>query len=150
MSNVANPRTKNEENSAGNLATAATDIANEAGTYVADMSKNVASSVKHGAEQAASYVGHRAVDAKSAIGSSLKSAGESLRSAAPQEEDMMHSAACSVAETLENTGKYIEEQGFSGMAEDMTTMIKRNPIPAVLIAAGVGFLLAKACTTSRS
>ena len=35
------------------------------------------------------------------------------------------------------------DQGFSGLAEDMTTMIRRNPIPALLIGFGLGFLLAR-------
>ncbi len=161
MSNVANPtRPLSEENSAGKFAAAASDKAkevgnyvsdkaNEAGKYVAENAKNLASSALHSAENAASYVGHRAEDARSSLGGSLKSAGESLRSAAP-EQAVMHDAACSVAETLENTGRYIQEQDFSAMTEDMTNVIRRNPIPAVLIAAGVGFLLAKACTSSRS
>ena len=51
--------------------------------------------------------------------------------------------------TLENTGKYLEEEGLSGIASDVTALIKRNPIPALFIGIGVGFLLARACT-SRS
>jgi ElaB/YqjD/DUF883 family membrane-anchored ribosome-binding protein len=63
---------------------------------------------------------------------------------------MMHTAADSFASGLETAGKYLEEQDFSHMAEDMTNLIRRNPIPAVCIAAGIGFLLARACTSSRS
>lgn len=164
MSNVANPsRPANEgqENSASNVAAAVNekaaeagnflaDKANEAGKYVAENAKNMASSAMHSAESAASYVGHRADDARCAVGSSIKSAADSLRSAAPQENGMMHDAAGSVAATLENAGKYIEEQGFDAMAEDVTNAIRRNPIPAVCIAAGIGFLLARACTSSRA
>lgn len=153
MSNVANPsRPTNEKNedTAAKVGNAAADLTNQAGNYVSEMGQNVASSVRQGAEQAASYVGHRADDARTAVGSSMKSFSESIRAAAPQDDTMMHSAACSVADSLENTGKYLEEQGFNGMVEDMTETIKRNPIPAVCIAAGVGFLLAKACTSTRS
>jgi ElaB/YqjD/DUF883 family membrane-anchored ribosome-binding protein len=158
MSNVANPsRPQNEkapqekaEDTAATLGNAASDLASQAGNYASEMGQNVASSVRQGAEQAAGYVSHRAEDARVAVGSSFKSFGESIRAAAPAEDNMIHSAACSVADSLENTGKYLEEKGFDGMAQDMTEAIKRNPIPAVFIAAGIGFLLARACTSSRS
>jgi hypothetical protein len=34
------------------------------------------------------------------------------------------------------------------MAEDLTDLIKRNPIPAVLIGVGIGFLLAQLTRSS--
>ena len=162
MSNVANPsRNRNEENTTGNMAAAVTDKAeetgsyladkaNEAGKYVADTANSVASSAMHSAENAATYVGEKVGDAKSAVGGGIKSAGESLRSAAPQEDGTMHDAACSVADSLENAGKYIQDHDFAAISEDVTNVIRRNPIPSVLIAAGVGFLLAKALTSSRN
>jgi hypothetical protein len=35
------------------------------------------------------------------------------------------------------------------MAEDVTNLIRRNPIPALLIGIGAGFLLARAMTPRR-
>lgn len=165
MSNVANPNRQSEENtshmSSGNMATAVSDQAEKAGTYVAekaseagkyvsDMAKSARSSAQHSAEKAASYMGEQAGNARSAVGSGIKSMSESLKSAAPQEEGMMHDAACSVADSLESCGQYIADHDFAAMSEDVTNVIRRNPIPSVLIAAGVGFLLAKAVTSSRS
>jgi len=157
MSNVA----KQIEGNASNLATAVSDQAeqagsfiaekaNEAGKYVSDMASKAATSAQHSAEKAASYVGERAGDARSAVGGGIKSMSDSLKSAAPQDDGMMHDAACSVAGSLENAGKYIQDHDFAAMGEDVTNVIKRNPIPSVLIAAGVGFLLARACTSNRS
>ena len=162
MSNVANPQTHEENTKKNTGATAAVsdaanqagaylaDKANEAGKFVADNAKTLASSAMHKAEDAAGYVGKCAEDSRSTVGGSIKSMADSIRSAAPQDSGMMHDAAGSFASTLESAGKYIEEQDFSHMAEDMTNMIRRNPIPAVCIAAGIGFLLARACTSSRS
>jgi hypothetical protein len=48
-----------------------------------------------------------------------------------------------VASALDSSGRYLEEQGLSGMAEDVTNLIRRNPIPAMLIGVGLGFLLAR-------
>jgi hypothetical protein len=54
-----------------------------------------------------------------------------------------------VAGALESSGRYLEEQGLSGIGEDLTNLIRRNPLPAILLGIGLGFLLARA-TTSRS
>ena len=169
MSNVANPSQSKENskdtgigeqisekaNQAGTFladkANEATkfvsDKANEAGKYVSENAKNLASSAMSSANDAATYAGKRAEDARCAVGSSVKSLGDSVRSAAP-EDGVVHNAADSFASGLESAGKYLEEQDFSHMAEDVTNLIKRNPIPAICIAVGVGFLLARAVAPS--
>jgi hypothetical protein len=57
---------------------------------------------------------------------------------------MLGSAASSVANTLESGGRYLQEEGLSGMANELTDLIKRNPIPALLLAVAVGVLIARA------
>jgi hypothetical protein len=47
-----------------------------------------------------------------------------------------------VADTLETGGRYLQEHGPKGIGKDLATLIRRNPIPAVLI--GIGFLVAHA------
>jgi hypothetical protein len=37
----------------------------------------------------------------------------------------------------------LEEHGFKGIGEDVTNMIRRNPVPALLVGVGVGFLIAQ-------
>src|SRR5689334_12723084 len=143
MSNVANPSSTPENTKkAGNMSDKVSDAANQAGTfiadkaseagkYVTDSAKGMASSAMHMAEDAASSMGKRADDARSTVGGSFKSMADSVRSAAGEDSGMMHDAAGSFAAGLESAGKYIEEQDFSHMAEDMTNVIRRNPIPAV-------------------
>ena len=117
----------------------------EAASYIGEQAKAATSSAMHSAEDAASYVGKKADDGVHAVGSSLKSFGDSVRHTAPQ-KDMLKEGMCAVADTLENTGKYLEEEGLSGIASDVTALIKRNPIPALFVGIGVGFLLARALT----
>jgi hypothetical protein len=57
---------------------------------------------------------------------------------------MLGSAASRVADTLESGGKYLEQEGLTGMAGDVTNLIKRHPVPALLIAVAVGVLIARA------
>jgi len=115
----------------------------DAASYISDKAKSATSSVMHSAEDAASYVGKKTDDGIHAVGSSLKSLGDSVRHQAPG-RDMLKDGMCAVADTLENTGKYLQEGGVSDIAEDMTNLIKRNPIPALFVGIGVGFLLARA------
>jgi len=114
-----------------------------------DMASSAATSVRSAAENASKFVGQRAEDATHTVGSSLRSAGESVRGMAPQNE-YIKGAAESVAGGLDSAGRYLEEEGLAGMAEDMTTVIKRNPIAALLIGVGVGFLLGRTMASSRS
>jgi ElaB/YqjD/DUF883 family membrane-anchored ribosome-binding protein len=73
----------------------------------------------------------------------MQSLAGSVRDKAP-ESGMLGQASDYVADTLEQTGRYIQDKNLSGMMDDMTGLIRRNPIPAVLIGLGVGFLLGRA------
>jgi len=72
----------------------------------------------------------------------MQSLADTVRQQTP-DSGVLGSAAGYVADTLEGTGKYIEDKNLSGMMDDMTGLIKRNPIPAVLIGLGIGFLLGR-------
>jgi len=113
---------------------------------VADTARQTAANVAETAKQAASTIGQKAEDCTHAMGSGMRSLGETLRDKAPQ-RGVLGSAASSVASGLERSGQYLEQEGLSGMAGDLTNLIRRNPIPAVLVSVGVGFILARA--TSR-
>jgi ElaB/YqjD/DUF883 family membrane-anchored ribosome-binding protein len=62
---------------------------------------------------------------------------------------MLGSATRAVADNLESAGRYVEDKNLSGMMNDVNGLIKRNPLPAVLLALGVGFLVGRALS-SRS
>jgi hypothetical protein len=141
MSNVAENR--GAAQSASAAAAGVMDKAKEAASYVGEQAK----SAMHSAQDAVNSAGKRAEDATHAAGTGIKSFGHTVREYAP-DRNVVKDATNAVADTLENTGKYLEEEGLSGMAEDVTNLIKRNPIPALFIGVGVGFLLARACMRS--
>jgi len=131
----------------------------DAASYVGQKAEDATAYVGHKAEEAAAYVGHRAEEAAgyaaqksgesmSKAGAGLRSLGGTVRESGP-ESGMAHGATSAVADTLESTGRYLEEQGAQEMVEDLTNLIRRNPIPALLIGVGAGYLLGKAMT-SRS
>jgi hypothetical protein len=122
--------------------------AKDAACSVAQSAEDAASYVGKKAEDAAAYVGHKAVDTTSAVGGGLKSLGNTIRENTPH-SGMVGEASSAVADTLESTGRYLQEEGLKGITEDVTNLIRRNPIPALLVGVGVGFLIARA-TTRRS
>jgi hypothetical protein len=120
-----------------------TEQAKSAATGVMEGARDVASTAAKKAGDAASYVGEKAEDATSAVGSGMKSLAGQIRQHGPR-EGMLGSAGAAVAETLESSGRYLEESGLSGVGEDLTNMIRRNPVPALLVGIGLGFLIARA------
>jgi hypothetical protein len=168
MSNVTNPnkpshqvqggqRSGHQEgggtmNNAKEAAAGFGERASEAANYVGDQAKAAGSAMAHSAEDAASYVSKKADEGVHAVGSSLKSLGDTVRPQAPG-HNMLKDGMSGVADTLENTGKYLQDEGLSGITEDVINVIKRNPVPALFVGIGVGYLLARAlgpCASEHS
>jgi len=127
--------------------TSALDEARNMGTEAANKAKEAGAAVTQKVGEAASFVGKKAEDATSAMGSGMKSLAETIREKGP-EGGPLHAAGSAVASTLESGGRYLQEHGLSGIGEDMAHLIKRNPIPALLVGIGLGFLIARATTRS--
>lgn len=112
-----------------------------------DKGKDAASSALKTAGNVASAVGKKAEQATAAVGSGIHSLGETIHESGPH-DGLPGRVTGTVADALENTGKYLEEHGLSGIAEDVTNLVRRNPIPALLVGIGVGFLIARATRSS--
>jgi len=140
---------------AGNVADKARDMAGNVADKARDLTadslekaKDMASSAASAAGNAASNVGHKAEEATAAVGSGMKALASTLHDKGPR-EGMSGQASRSVAEALDSGGRYLEEHGLQGIGDDLTNLVRRNPLPALLIGIGVGYLLARA-TAQRS
>jgi len=109
---------------------------------MAEKARDLASTATDKARDVASNVGQKAEDATSAMASSMKSLAGTLRESVPQ-GGMLGAASATVANTLESSGRYLQEEGLRGIGEDLTHLIRRNPIPALLLGIGLGYLLAQ-------
>jgi hypothetical protein len=76
------------------------------------------------------------------IGCGMESLGAAIQEHEPK-EGVLHNAGEALAAKLESGGQYLESHGLSGVGNDLTNLIRKNPVPALLIGAGIGFLLAK-------
>jgi ElaB/YqjD/DUF883 family membrane-anchored ribosome-binding protein len=136
-------KTQKNEHEGQSMTDKAKDVAGKA----AEKGKEAASTIGEKARQAGEYARDKADEGVATVGRGVENLGQTVRDKGPQ-SGVMGRATSAVADTLENTGEYLEEKGLSGMASDVTDLIRRNPIPAVLIGVGVGFLLARLTTRS--
>lgn len=140
MACATNPTTRTDEKPADRV---------EAGASAPrEKLHDAASCVAHAAEHAAAYVGQTAETAAAAVGSRLQSLSTGVREHMPS-SGLCGSASSALADTLEKAGHDLQKEGLRGIAQDMTDLVRRNPIPALLLGVGVGFLVGRA-TTRRS
>jgi methyl-accepting chemotaxis protein len=124
-----------------------TDKAKDTASAIADKAKDVASNVGSTAKDVASNLGNKADSAVTSVGAGMHSVADTIRDKGPS-GGFAGQATSAVASTLDSGGRYLEEHGLSGMADDLTNLIRRNPLPALLVGVGLGYLLAR--MTSRS
>lgn len=158
LSNQPTHYASDVKNKAQDVAHSVADKARDAANTASDKARDVASNVADKAKEIGSTVSDKAreyVDKakdyastlqdsnpSASVASGMQSLASNIRQAAPR-EGMIGTASTSLADSLESGSRYLQEHGFGEMAEDVTTLIRRNPIPAVLIGIGVGFLLAR-------
>jgi hypothetical protein len=80
---------------------------------------------------------------RSAMGEKIDALADAIRKRAPQ-EGPMGTAATAVAEKLDAAGSYLHMTDVDRMVDDVSTVIRRYPIPSLLIGLGIGYLLARA------
>jgi ElaB/YqjD/DUF883 family membrane-anchored ribosome-binding protein len=122
---------------------AQTEKAREEARAATEKVKEAATHTGQAISSAASAVGQKADDLTASAGSGTRSLAGTVREQGP-ESGMLGKASHAVADALEQSGRYLEQKQLSGMVEDIGEMIRRNPLPAVLIGVGIGFLLGRA------
>jgi len=111
------------------------DKAKDIASNISEKASDMASNVAQGARKVTENIGERAQEAMQSVTSGIKHAGETIREYVP--------SGSRVADALDSTGRYLEK-GIGNIGEDFTSLVRRNPVPALLCAAAVGFLLARA------
>lgn len=113
-------------------------MVSQAGSAVGSMASQAGSM----ASQAASDVGRKADDLTASAGVGIRHLGDRLDRSGPQ-EGVLGSASHAVAKTVRDGGEYLEDAKLSGVTRDVAQLIRQNPIPAVCIAIGLGWLMAR-------
>jgi len=124
-----------------------TEKAKDVAQQVGDKTKEAASTVGDMVSSAAATAGKTADKWTSATGSGIKNLGDTIEEKGPH-GGALGSATHAVASTLQEGGKYLEKEGLSGMMEDVTGVVRRNPMPAMLVAIGLGYLIGRTLGSS--
>ena len=117
--------------------------AGDKGNQALDSAKSALSHTGEAISAAAGAAGSTIDRGVAVAGTGVASAADTVRKYGPQ-SGMMGQATEAVASGIEHAGHYFEDKGLSGMTSDLGNMIKSHPIPAVLIAVGMGYLLGRA------
>jgi uncharacterized protein YjbJ (UPF0337 family) len=72
---------------------------------------------------------------------------ETAGTAATKAQEMAGSAATAVTDTVAAVGAHVQEQGLQGLSGDLTDLIRRHPVPALLIGLGIGYVLGRSVGT---
>lgn len=124
------------------------DKARDTAGNVLEKAKDIGGAALGKAGEAASWVGHKADDGMAAVGTGMRSLGETIRDKGPN-SGVLGGATSAIGTGLENAGEFVEG-GFSGMGKDLGNLIRKNPVVSCLIGVGLGFILARLTTSSRS
>ena len=81
-------------------------------------------------------------EAATAVGETMGSLASVIRDNAPH-EGTITSAATAVAGGLESASSYLQEKGYENIATDLTAVIRRYPVQALLVGVGLGYVLAR-------
>jgi hypothetical protein len=117
---------------AADNASSAEDIASQVKSTVADLGHKAAETID--AQRGAAASG---IDSASA---NLHGRAEDIAAGGQRAASFAHGAA----DKLNLTADYIRGHDVHAMFEDVKTLVKKNPLPAMVGAAALGFILAKA------
>jgi len=126
-----------------------TSTIGQAVSKAGDTARNLAGQAGQAAGSAASAVKDQAEHAGAAVGSGMENLAGTIRENLPR-QGMLGSVSSTVADSLETGGHYLQEHGLNDMAEDLTQVVRRHPIPAMLVCVGIGFCLGQLLSPSRS
>ena len=77
-----------------------------------------------------------------AAGAQIQNLSEKISQNAP-EGGILGSATRQVAQTVRKGGEYLEDRKLSGLTDEISTIIRSNPISAVVIAFAMGWMMAR-------
>jgi uncharacterized protein YjbJ (UPF0337 family) len=77
-------------------------------------------------------------------------ATETAGTAATKAQELAGAAATAVTDTVAGVGTYVQDRGLQGLSGDLTDLIRRYPVPALLLGLGIGFVLGRTLGTRQT
>ena len=131
------------------LASAVVLQAEGAAADVSNKAQEWAGNVANKAQETASAAVEKTNEGIAAVGHQMNTLAGSVRNAAPH-NGTLGSAATTVANELQAGGHYLEGHGLEAIGKDLTEVVRRHPIPAILAGFGIGCLIGMVLLPRRS
>ncbi len=100
---------------------------------------SMADAAKGKVKESAAAAATKMAQATSVVGEKIGSLADVIREKAPQ-EGTVRAAATAVANKLDAAGSYLQETDLRQVGGDLAHLIRRYPLPALLIGLGIGYL----------
>ena len=100
---------------------------------------SMADAAKGKIKESAAGAATKVAQAATVVGEKIGSLAEVIREKAPL-EGTVRTAATVVAKKLDAAGSYLQEKDLGDMGGDLARLIRRYPLPALLIGLGIGYL----------
>jgi uncharacterized protein YjbJ (UPF0337 family) len=68
---------------------------------------------------------------------------ETAETAASKAQEVAGAAATAVTDAVAGAGTYLQDKGVEGLSGDLAGLVRRYPVPALLIGLGIGFVLGR-------
>jgi len=109
---------------------------------ISQTAANVYGDAKAKAQELGTAAAEKVGGATRVVGEKISSLAGTIRENVPQ-EGTLGSAAQTVANQLDNAGSYLQDKALGNMTQDVSELIRRYPIPSLLIGIGLGYLLSR-------
>ena len=116
--------------------------AKEVAASAGEMASHATSAVGAMASRAACDIGKEADNLTASAGTCIEGLGDRLSKNAPH-TGILGNTSQAVAGAVRDSGEYLQGAKLSGMTEDVAHLVRRNPIPAILIAIGLGWFVGR-------
>ncbi|MDP9064862.1 MAG: hypothetical protein M3O06_03230 [Pseudomonadota bacterium] len=119
--------------------------AGSGGSTLSNTLSDASSQLKNKAAQLGQSATDKANEGRHAAAGGLASAAASLHDSADglPGGERVSGLAHSAADKMSSAADYIKSHDVDAVMEDLQTLVKNNPVPAMLTAAAVGFLLGR-------
>jgi hypothetical protein len=120
----------------------ASDWANQAKSSAGEAAMCASEVASHAAAAVGATISQKADDLVAQAGVGVHALGDRIAQQLPQ-DGMLGNASQAVVNKVRQGGDYLQEQGLSGLSDDLSAAIRSNPLPAVLIAMGIGWYIGR-------
>ncbi len=108
----------------------------------ADQSSGVVANLTAKAQEFGATAASKGNEVATVVGDKIGSMANVIREKTPR-DGALANVSIAVVDGLESTSAYLKQKKFDHLADDVKTLVRSYPLPALLIGVGLGYLLGR-------